>query len=191
MAKHPDDIHHIKQLKGGDKSALYQLYNKYSGALYGVIIRMCKKESLAQEILQDTFLKIWKQIHTYDPNKGRFYTWAYRIARNTTLNALRKERDLIQKEDLSVYTDIKAEEEEQRDYSRINGMLRKLEPHHQLAIDLVYFKGMTHREAHEAMGVPLGTFKSYVQQAVRQLRTAYGKEILMLVLFIKLWFGNG
>ena len=97
MAKHPDDIHHIKQLQGGDKSALYQLYNKYSGALYGVIIRMCNKESLAQEILQDTFLKIWKQIHTYDPNKGRFYTWAYRIARNTTLNALRKEKDLIQK----------------------------------------------------------------------------------------------
>ena len=191
MAKKGDDITYITRLKDGDKSALYALYTKYSAALYGVILRMCKRESLAQEILQDTFLKIWKQIHTYDPNKGRFYTWAYRIARNTTLNALRKEKDLIQKEDLSVYTDMKGEVEEERDYSQINGMLRKLEPHHQAAIDLVYFKGMTHREAHEEMGVPLGTFKSYVQQALRQLRTAYGKEILMLGFFIKLWFGNG
>ncbi len=191
MAKLTEDINYITELQGGNKSALYELYNKYSAALYGVILRMCRKEDLAQEILQDTFLKIWKQIHTYDSNKGRFYTWAYRIARNTTLNTLRKEKDLIQKEDLSVYTDIKVEEEEDRDYSQINGMLQKLEPHHQLAIDLVYFKGMTHREAHEVMGVPLGTFKSYVQQALRQLRTAYGKEILMLVIFIKLWFGNG
>ncbi len=190
MAKPAEDIHYILQLQDGDKSALYELYNRYSAALYGVILRMCKKESLAQEILQDTFLKVWKQIHTYDPKKGRFYTWTYRIARNTTLNALRKEKDLIQKEDLSVYTDMEVEEDD-RDYSQINGMLRKLEPHHQLAIDLVYFKGMTHREAHEEMGVPLGTFKSYIQQALRQLRTSYGKEILMLVIFIKLWFGNG
>ena len=190
MAKPAEDIHYILQLQDGDKAALYELYNRYSAALYGVILRMCKKESLAQEILQDTFLKVWKQIHTYDPKKGRFYTWTYRIARNTTLNALRKEKDLIQKEDLSVYTDMEVEEDD-RDYSQINGMLRKLEPHHQLAIDLVYFKGMTHREAHEEMGVPLGTFKSYIQQALRQLRTSYGKEILMLVIFIKLWFGNG
>lgn len=190
MAKLAEDIHYIKKLQAGDKGALYELYSKYSGALYGVIIRMCKEENLAQEILQDTFLKIWKQIHTYDPKKGRFYTWSYRIARNTTLNALRKTKDLIQKEDLSVYKDIEAEEEE-RDYSQINGMLRNLEPHHQRAIDLVYFKGMTHREAHQEMDVPLGTFKSYMQQALRQLRKAYGKEILMLLFFIKLWFGNG
>ncbi|MBT8320869.1 MAG: sigma-70 family RNA polymerase sigma factor [Eudoraea sp.] len=190
MTKLPEDIQYIRQLQAGDKGALYELYTKYSAALYGVILRMCREENLAQEILQDTFLKIWKQIHTYDPQKGRFYTWAYRIARNTTLNALRKTKDLIQKEDLSVYSNME-EEEEDRDYSQINGMLRTLEPHHQKAIDLVYFKGMTHREAHEEMDVPLGTFKSYVQQALRQLRTAYGKEILMLLFFIKLWFGNG
>lgn len=190
MTANTEDIQNIKLLKEGDKSALYRLYEKYSGALYGVILRMCKEQDLAQEILQDTFIKVWQQIASYDPEKGRFYTWAYRIARNTTLNALRKKQDLIQNEDLGVYRDREAEAEP-ADYSELNGMLRHLEPHHQLAIDLVYFKGMTHREAHEEMGVPLGTFKSYIQQALRNLREAYGKETFVLLFFIKLWFGNG
>ncbi len=189
MKKVSEDITDIRQLQNGNKDALYKLYSRYSGALYGVVIRMCREESLAQEILQDTFVKIWKQIHTYDPERGRFYTWAYRIARNTTLNALRKQKNLIQTEDLGVYTD--KEEESGPDYTQLNGVLKDLEPHHQTAIELVYFKGLTHREAHQEMDVPLGTFKSYVQQALKHLRTAYQKEIFVLLFFIKLWFGNG
>ena len=185
MEQPAEDIQYIRQLQEGQKDALYALYQKYSGALYGVILRMCREEILAQEILQDTYVKVWKQIHTYDPEKGRFYTWAYRIARNTTLNALRKENKLIQTEDLSVYTD-KGEEEEIRDYTQLNGVLRDLESHHQRAIELVYFKGYTHREAHEEMGVPLGTFKSYVKQALKQLRNAYQKEMLWLLFLIKM-----
>ncbi|MBT8177888.1 MAG: sigma-70 family RNA polymerase sigma factor [Eudoraea sp.] len=190
MDKISEDIDDIRQLQQGKKDALYKLYARYSGALYGVIIRMCKEETLAQEILQDTFVKVWRQIHTYDPERGRFYTWAYRIARNTTLNALRKQKKLIQTEDLGVYIN-KEEENKGPDYTQLNGVLRNLEPHHQTAIELVYFKGLTHREAHQEMDVPLGTFKSYVQQALKHLRTAYQKEGLVLLFFIKLWFGNG
>ncbi len=189
MKKTSEDIKDIQELQAGNKAALYKLYNRYSAALYGVIIRMCKEEVLAQEVLQDTFIKVWRQIHTYDPERGRFYTWAYRIARNTTLNALRKQNKLIQTEDLGVYTD--KEEDPGPDYTQLNGVLRNLEPHHQTAIELVYFKGLTHREAHQEMDVPLGTFKSYVQQALKHLRSAYQKEIMILLFFIKLWFGDG
>lgn len=183
------DIQHIQQLQNGDKSALYSLYTKYSGALYGVIIRICNDEGKAQDILQETFVKIWQQIDTYDPEKGRFYTWAYRIARNTTLNVVRKKDRLIQTEDLSVYK-CDTEEDFKPDYSELNGMLKKLEGHHQEAIELVYFKGLTHREAHEEMGVPLGTFKSYVRQAIKQLREGYQSEILIILACIEL-MSNG
>ena len=91
-----EDHEVIARLLSGDNNALYQLYDKYSGALYGVILRMCQDESKAQDLLQETFVKIWKRIETYDLSKGRFYTWAYRIARNTTLNALRNTPKLIQ-----------------------------------------------------------------------------------------------
>ncbi|MCW5519624.1 sigma-70 family RNA polymerase sigma factor [Aureitalea sp. L0-47] len=174
----------INQLKARDERALSSLYDKYSAALYGVIIRICRNEANAQDLLQETFVKIWEKSDSYDPEKGRFYTWAYRIARNTTLNSLRNRPELIQNQDLSVYKNKEDDQSETAiDLTRLNGTLKQLEEHHQKAIELVYFKGMTHREAHEEMGVPLGTFKSYVRQALTNLRKSY--ELLsFLGLFI-------
>ncbi len=183
------DIDIILQLQNGDKTALYALYDKYSGALYGVILRMCRDKEMAEDLLQETFLKIWKKIDQYDATKGKFYTWSYRIAKNTTLNALRKASPLIQNEDLGVYKNI-AEEETFRDYSELNGVVKNLEPQHQKAIELVYFKGYTHREAHEIMGVPLGTFKSYVRQALLQIKNRYKEPTAIVWLCIEV-FGNG
>jgi RNA polymerase sigma-70 factor (ECF subfamily) len=164
----------INQLKSRDEGALSTIYDKYSGALYGVIIRMCRNEALAQDLLQETFVKIWQKSASYDPEKGRFYTWAYRIARNTALNSIRNRPELIQNQDLSVYMNKEDDQDNPEiDVLRLNGTLKQLEAHHQKAIELVYFKGMTHREAHKEMGVPLGTFKSYVRQALTNLRKSY------------------
>jgi len=184
MEKTSEDITIISKVKGGDKAALYSLYDKYSGALYGVIIRICKKEDVAQDLLQETFLKIWKKIDQYDSKRGKFYTWAYRIAKNTALNEIRKSKKLIQTEELSVYEN-EQQDEEQPDFTTLKGALKNLESQHQRAITLVYFNGLTHREAHEEMGVPLGTFKSYVRQALTKLRKEYKKEFLLLALFLE------
>lgn len=181
-----DDQFLIHRLRNKDNQALSTLYDRYSGALYGVIIRMCKNEPLAQDILQETFVSIWQKIDTYDAEKGRFYTWAYRIARNKTLNSLRKSKDLIQTDDLSVYENEQTEEEGSRDFSALNGSIRKLEPHHQKAIELIYFEGQTHREAHKVMNVPLGTFKSYIRQALKKMREDQENWTLMIFLVIDL-----
>ena len=161
----------IEQLQQGNAKAFEKLYDQYSGAIYGVIVRICSDTALAEEVLQDTFLKIWEQAHLYDPGKGRFYTWAYRIARNTSLNAVRSKNKLIQTQDLSVYTIKEEGVQEHEMMPDLKEAMKQLEPHHQRALELVYFRGMTHREAHQVMEVPLGTFKSYVQQALKQLRT--------------------
>ncbi len=81
MQHHQDDIEIINRLSKKDKEALYLLYDKYSGALYGVILRMCRNQVLAEDLLQETFVKIWQKIDSYDASKGKFYTWAYRIAK--------------------------------------------------------------------------------------------------------------
>ncbi|MBT8282535.1 MAG: RNA polymerase sigma factor [Muriicola sp.] len=176
-----DDSLQINRLKNGDKDALYSLYDKYSGALYGVVLRMCRNKELSEDLLQEVFVTIWKKIDQFDPDKGKFYTWAYRIARNKTLNALRKTDPLIQKEDMSVYNGIE-EEETGQNFEALNGVIKNLEAHHQKVIELVYFKGYTHREAHKIMDVPLGTFKSYVRQALKQLRTNYPLTLWMLLM---------
>lgn len=184
MEKTSEDISIINQVKDGNKAALYTLYDKYSAALYGVIIRICKKEDVAQDLLQETFLKIWKKIDQYNSEKGKFYTWAYRIAKNTALNEVRKSKKLIQTEDLSVYEN-EQQDEGKPDFIELHGALKNLDAHHQKAITLLYFNGFTHREAHEEMGVPLGTFKSYVRQALTKLRKEYKKEFLLLALFLE------
>jgi RNA polymerase sigma-70 factor (ECF subfamily) len=182
MAADSTDTEYINRLLNGDKNALYLLYDKYSGALYGVILRMCRDEDLAQDLLQESFIKIWQNIRNYDSEKGKFYTWAYRIAKNTSLNSLRRSSPLIQTDDLSVYENNNVQQEI-KDYSDLNGILAQLEPQHQQAINLVYFKGLTHQEAHKEMNVPLGSFKSYVRQALLKLREKRA-ELSMFVLLI-------
>ncbi len=179
MSHHKEDVEVIKRIKNKEKDALYLLYDKYSGALFGIILRICRNQTLAEDLLQETFIKIWENIQGYDNDKGRFYTWAYRIAKNTTLNALRKSDMLIQTEDLGVVKD-KGTTTTEVDLDKLNGAINTLEPHHQEALSLVYFRGYTHREANEAMGVPLGTFKSYVRQALQLLRESYKSELLLI-----------
>lgn len=180
-----EDLSLIKQLQQKDTKALSLLYDHYAPALNGVIIRVCKDEVLAEELLQETFMKIWEKATLYDPKKGRFYTWAYRIAKNTALNGIRNSKKLIQTEDLGVYTE-KAATEPASDYTALKGSIHQLDQHHQEAIELVYFKGLTHREAHQEMGVPLGTFKSYVSQALKKLRATYQKQLMLLICLIEM-----
>lgn len=175
----------IIKLQKKDENALSMLYDNYSKALYGVILRMCKEEESAQNLLQDTFLTIWEKSETYDFEKGRFYTWAYKIARNKTLNYLRQSNELIQIEDLSVYESRTDDTTNPEDFKTLKGSIDRLEAHHKKAIELVYFTGMTHREAHEQMGVPLGTFKSYIKQALKQLRHSYVKMVSILMILIE------
>lgn len=174
-----EDSEIITRIIQKDRNALYQLYDKYSGALFGVILRICRNQSLAEDVLQETFIKIWEKIGSYDAEKGKFYTWSYRIAKNTALNALRNTDNLIQNEDLSVVKD-KGVEGTEIDLKHLNGAISRLSPHHQEAISLVYFRGYTHREANEEMGVPLGTFKSYIRQALQMLRESYKTELVLI-----------
>lgn len=167
------DLHYIEKMKKGDRKALYVIYDRYSAAIYGVIIRICRNEPKAEDLLQEVFMKIWENISTFDPNKGKFYTWANRIARNTTLNSLRKKDPFIQTDDFSVYESTTQPPETENNFEALKGALTTLKEHHQRAIELVYYQGYTHREAHEVMGVPLGTFKSYVKQALVALKSAY------------------
>lgn len=179
-----DDKTLILQLQKKDETALSHLYDKYSGAIYGVILRICKDEQEAQNLLQDTFMTVWDKSYTYDSSKGRFYTWVYRIAKNKTLNFIRKDSKLIHTDDLSVY---KIEEKEvavEPEFLKLNGAIKKLEAHHQKAIQLVYFEGLTHKEAHEKMNVPLGTFKSYVKQALKRLQESYIKIVVLLMILM-------
>lgn len=145
---------------------------------------MIKDEGKAQNLLQDTFMTVWDKAENFDADKGRFYTWVYRIAKNKTLNVLRKTDSLIQTDDFSVYANKEAIVSIDAEYLELNGAVTKLEAHHKEATELVYFKGLTHREAHAEMNVPLGTFKSYIRQALKHLRETYAKTLGLILLIL-------
>jgi len=174
----------INRLKCKDEHALSLLYDKYSGAIYSVILKMIKDEGKAQDILQDTFMTVWDKSVSFDATKGRFYTWVYRIAKNKTLNVIRKRELLIQTDDLGVYTNKEAISTINNEFLELKGAITTLSSHHKKAIELVYFNGLTHKEAHEEMDVPLGTFKSYIRQALKQLKHSYKKAMSLLLLIL-------
>ena len=83
------DSNIIAGIRSGDQRALKLLYNKYSKALQGVIIRIVDDHETSEDLLQDAFVKIWQNFHTYDENKGRIYTWMLNIARNLAIDKIR------------------------------------------------------------------------------------------------------
>jgi DNA-directed RNA polymerase specialized sigma24 family protein len=97
---------------------------------------------------------------------------------------LRKTDLLIQTDDFSVCTNKEDVVSIDPEYLELTGSLNNLEAHHKEALELVYFKGLTHREAHTEMNVPLGTFKSYIRQALKQLRETYAKTLSLILLIL-------
>ena len=164
----------VIQLKGRSEKAFSYLYDNYSGALYGIIHSILTDAETANDTLQDVFVNIWRKIESYDPSKGRLYTWMLNIARNASIDTLRsksfqnsqKNQSFPENVDgLSVGTS-----QLNIDNIGLRKMLEKLKGDQRVLIDLAYFKGYTHEEIADIEGIPLGTVKTRIRTALQQLR---------------------
>ncbi|HEY1046014.1 MAG TPA: sigma-70 family RNA polymerase sigma factor [Bacteroidia bacterium] len=172
----------VSKLKFGDKQAFARLYDSYSSALLGVIMRTIDNEDIANDILQDVFVKIWKNIQSYQPERGRLYTWMLNIARNSAIDysrsAQNKNEQLNQSMEDSVYhVDSSFSVKQETDVIGLKKIVEKLSEDHQIILDFVYFKGYTQDEASKALNLPLGTVKSRVRAAINELRKILGREL--------------
>lgn len=165
----------INLLKAGDKKALHLLYQHYSNSLYGVILKITINESLAQDALQETFIKVWKNGKIYDPKKAKLFTWLYRIARNTAIDKLRSYNKRyhreIQIDTSNVY--ILPSTSLNQDVLDLKTHIKKLEKKYQIILNALYFEGMTQQEASDELDIPLGTVKSRLKIGLRELRKIY------------------
>ncbi len=128
----------------------------------------------AENLLQDSFIKIWKNIHTYDPRKGRLFTWLITICRNTALNFLRSAENVskteIREDESGVYTQMLVTEPENMDLIGMSSQIDKLETNQRAVLNLIYIWGYTQQETAEKLEIPLGTVKTRVRLALRNLR---------------------
>lgn len=166
----------IERLSQRDMAALAFLYDHYSGALYSIVSRIVRKEEVAEEVLQDVFLKIWDRMASYDPAKGRLFTWMLNLARNQAIDKTRS-REMSQGrktddiDDLVNKIDRQESAEIQTDSIGLKEVLVMLPEEQRFVIDQLYLKGYTQSEVAEEFGIPLGTVKTRTRMAMIALRS--------------------
>lgn len=156
-----------------DKAFAY-LYDNYSGALYGIVNSIVTDKEIANDVLQNVFVNIWRKIESYDASKGRLFTWMLNIARNASIDELRSKgyRDSQKNQSLSENVDVAGVATVPViDDVGLKKVLTKLKGELRVLIDLSYFQGFTHEEISKILGIPLGTVKTRIRSALIQLRT--------------------
>ncbi len=158
----------VRGMAAGDRTALKQLYDRYGARLYGVAHRILRDPALAEDALQEAFVKIWRNAGRFDPARGSATGWVAIIVRRAAFDL--RPRDLVIEP-----ADIAAEQPE-------TGMLDpglaraldSLSETHRRALLLMYVHGLTHSELASAMDAPLGTVKSWVRRGAAALKEALG-----------------
>ena len=166
----------VAGLKSRKQASLDYLYDHYSGALYGIISRIVKKEEVAEEVLQDVILKIWDKIQSYDPAKGKLFTWMLNLARNQAIDKIRsKEINKGRKTDdisnLVNRIDNAENTEQSVDSIGLKEVLDRLPESQRLVVELLYLKGYTQSELADEFNIPLGTVKTRLRLGMIELRS--------------------
>jgi RNA polymerase sigma-70 factor (ECF subfamily) len=163
----------VKLLREKDRAGFDYLYENYSGALYTVILNIVNDRELAADVLQDSFVKIWKQVSGYDPDKGRLYTWMMRICRNSAIDVVRSRdfrntRQNVALEE-SVYGTVATEMKVE--HIGIRKWIDKLREEQRIPLTMSYLEGFTHPEIAQKLGLPEGTVKTRIRAGLIQLRS--------------------
>lgn len=161
-------------LQQREEQAFSYLYDNYSGALLGVICGIISDRELAHDVLQNVFINIWRKIESYDPAKGRLFTWMLNIARNASIDEIRSRgyRDTQRNQPIAEDAELPgAVTIPVVDDVGLKKVLRNLKDEWRTLIELSYFQGFTHEEIAKMQGLPLGTVKTRIRTALIQLRT--------------------
>jgi RNA polymerase sigma-70 factor (ECF subfamily) len=162
----------VTALKKRDAMAFSYLYDNYSGSLYTVVCQIVSDMEAANDVLQEVFINIWKKIESYDPAKGRLFTWMLNIARNASIDAVRSRsyQNSMNNTPLSGNNEVAGTINFNVDNIGLKKILQRLKPEHRVLLDLAYFRGYTHEEIADIENIPLGTVKTRIRSALLQLR---------------------
>jgi len=165
-------------LAARNEKALEILYDNYSAAMYGVIHRIIQNDAIAEDVLQEAFIKIWNNFLQYDSAKGRLFTWMVNICRNLSIDKVRSKdfanQNKNQQIEKIVSFDVSLSSASYNpDTIGIKEIVRKLEPEYRIVIDLLFFEGYSQSEAAEKLNIPLGTVKTRSRAAIQKLKTLF------------------
>lgn len=147
----------------------------YSSSLYGIIYRVVQHQELAEDILQETFVKIWHSFTSFDPEKGRLFTWMVNIARNLSIDKIRSKDFRNNSKNQDIENTVNSIDEQKNtainpELLGVKDLVDRLKPDQKTILDLIYFRGYTHVEAADELGIPLGTVKTRLRMGIITLR---------------------
>jgi len=173
-----DDEEIIGHILERRPEALEVLYDRYSGTAYSLALRILGDRGAAEEVVQDTFVAVWRHAGRYDASQGRLYSWIFRIARNRAIDELRRRKVVGRGGDR---LDIGEEQQDPDEphievvvaaelRSTVGDALGELPTDQREVVELAYMSGLSQREISERTGLPLGTIKTRTRLALKKLR---------------------
>ena len=187
----------VSQINARDERGLSAVFEQYGGALNGVILRIVGDERVAEEVLQDTLLKVWNKIGLYRPEQAGLFTWIMGIARNAAIDQVRLRG--FQRNQQSEPFDVHVHAPDGAEVSSaavdVATLTASLEPKYLDVLEKVYLQGYSTRAAAEELDIPVGTVKTRLRTAIRLLRDNIkpeqklflGSFLFTLVVLFSLW----
>jgi len=171
----------VAEIGAGDAQALGSLYDETAAMLQGLALRIVVNPADAEEVLLDVFNQVWRRAKTFDPARGSVWRWLTVMTRSRGLDRLRAGAARREREQATLTDDWEVKSEEplpdecsmfQQQQIRVRRAVAALPREQREALELAYFKGLTHSEIAEALSVPLGTIKTRIRMAMEKLRVA-------------------
>jgi len=168
----------VLALKNQESLGMKALVDMYSNTLFNVISRIVPRPDIAEDIVQETFMKIWYSANRYDSSKGRLFTWMINIARNHAIDVLRSKKFRDSKKNMNIddfQPDVNCAKNivYNIDTILVRELVHQLKPDLNVLLEMVYFKGYTHLEIADELKLPLGTVKTRIRTAISELRSHF------------------
>jgi RNA polymerase sigma-70 factor (ECF subfamily) len=181
----------IARIRARDETALAELYTRYADSMYGLSLRIVRNPEVAEEVVQETFMRAWRGAHTFQGNPSGLRSWLFRIARNLALDQLRRQaarprtvtitpdptNDRAPLDTLADEScDVAVQATDRCLREQVRRALLTLPPEQRHALELAYFGGLTHREIADETGEPLGTIKTRLRLGLQKLAVIARQE---------------
>lgn len=181
----PSDADLMAQLADGEIDALEVLYERYSTLVFSLGLRILRDPQLAEDVVQEVFIRLWRRPASYDPARGRFVSWLMSVSRNRALDEQRRVSRRLRAEETDDdpahelptndrFDDPQASVLLEELRRRVREAMTRLPPAQRQVIELAYFRGLTQVEIAQRTGEPLGTIKTRVRLGMNKLRVALG-----------------
>ncbi len=179
----------VNALKTGKQESITRIYNLYAPALMGIIFRIVKHRELAEDALQETFVKIWKSANQYQETKGRLFTWMARLAKNTAIDLLKskgqvrsaKNSDI---DEMHMEVDSKNHHKYNTETIGIKQLTEELTVTQTLILNMVYFQGYSHAEVAQELNMPLGSVKTKIRMSILALRKFFCQRLRFMIVSV-------